>query len=120
MRVLAFEDGYDIEALLISGSVNMDDIEFIQHWTTHDFLEKIDEFKPDILLLDHFIPPTRGGQVLHFLNRAVSEGKITRPKTIVAMSSASLANQNMLKNGADFGIVKFDLSTLEIWPKIGE
>ena len=67
MKVLAFEDSVDIEALLISGGVNLSDIEFKQYWNSGDFLEKIRDYAPDILLLDHYMPPFRGLSVLKML-----------------------------------------------------
>lgn len=116
MKVLAFEDGYDIEALLVSGSVDMTNIEFVQYWTSTDFLEKIKQFSPDVLLLDHFMPPTRGYDVLVALNDAVKRGEDKRPNKIIAMSSEQRANDKMLSIGADEGIIKFDLPSLEFWP----
>ncbi|MDC0340379.1 hypothetical protein OAM96_00285 [Candidatus Poseidoniaceae archaeon] len=116
MKVLAFEDGYDIEALLISGSIDMTNIEFVQYWTSTDFLEKIKQFSPDVLLLDHFMPPTRGYDVLVALNDAVKRGEDKRPNKIIAMSSEQRANDKMLSIGADEGIIKFDLPSLEFWP----
>ena len=62
-------------------------------------------------MLDHYMPPTRGLDVL----KGLLTSEVNRPKTIVAMSSASMANNAMLKAGADIGIVKFDISKLEIW-----
>ena len=115
MKVLAFEDGYDIEAMLISGSIDMTNIEFVQYWTSTDFLEKIKQFSPDVLLLDHFMPPTRGYDVLVALNDAVKRGEIKRPSKVIAMSSDQRANIKMLSTGADEGIIKFDLATLSIW-----
>jgi len=115
MKVLAFEDGYDIEALIISGSIDMTNIEFVQYWTSTDFLEKIKQFSPDVLLLDHFMPPTRGYDVLVALNDAVKRGEIKRPSKVIAMSSDQRANMRMLGTGADEGIIKFDLATLSIW-----
>ena len=41
--------------------------------------------------------------------------KVEEPEEIVAMSSASTANNAMLAYGADYGIVKFKLADLEIW-----
>ena len=41
--------------------------------------------------------------------------EIDRPSKIIAMSSASMANNAMLKTGADIGIVKFELATLDVW-----
>ena len=115
MKVLAFEDGYDIEAMLISGSIDMINLEFVQHWTSTDFLQKIKQFSPDVLLLDHFMPPTRGYDVLVALNDAVKRGEIKRPNKVIAMSSEHRANLKMLSIGADEGIIKFDLATLPIW-----
>ncbi|GIR00777.1 MAG: response regulator [Candidatus Thermoplasmatota archaeon] len=111
MKVLAFEDSVDIEALLISGGVEISNLEFKQYWDSQNYLERISEFAPDILMLDHYMPPTRGLDVL----KGLLTSEVNRPKTIVAMSSASMANNAMLKAGADIGIVKFDISKLEIW-----
>ncbi len=111
MKVLSFEDSVDIEALLISGGVEISNLEFKQYWDSQNYLERISEFAPDILMLDHYMPPTRGLDVL----KGLLTSEVNRPKTIVAMSSASMANNAMLKAGADIGIVKFDISKLEIW-----
>ena len=115
MKVLAFEDGYDIEAILISGSIDMSDIEFVQYWTSTNFLEIIKQFSPDVLLLDHFMPPTQGYEVLVALNEAVRCGEISRPNKVIAMSSERRANMKMLNIGANEGIIKFDLATSNIW-----
>ena len=111
MKILAFEDSVDIEALLVSGGVELSNFEFKQYWDSQDYLERISEFSPDILMLDHYMPPTRGLDVL----KGLLESNIKRPETIVAMSSASMANNAMLNAGADIGIVKFDISRLKIW-----
>ena len=116
MKVLAFEDGYDIEALLVSGSVDMAKINFLQHWNSNDFLNVIKQFSPEILLLDHFMPPTKGYDLLVALNDAVKRKEIQRPNKIIAMSSDRQANNKMLSIGADEGIIKFDLTSLEFWP----
>ena len=60
MKVLAFEDSVDIEALLISGGIDLSAIEFKQFWDSQNYLERISKFSPDILMLDHYMPPTRG------------------------------------------------------------
>lgn len=111
MKVLAFEDSVDIESLLISGGVDMTNIELKQYWDSQNCLERISKFSPDILLLDHYMPPIKGLDVL----RKLLDSEIDRPLTIVAMSSASMANNAMLKTGADIGIVKFELATLDLW-----
>jgi DNA-binding response OmpR family regulator len=116
MKVLAFEDGYDIEALLISGSVDMTEIDFLQHWNSKDFLNLIKQLSPEILLLDHFMPPTKGYDLLVALNDAVKRKEIQRPSKIIAMSSDQQANDKMLSIGADYGIIKFDLANLDFWP----
>ena len=43
------------------------------------------------------MPPTRGLDVL----KGLLSSEVKRPKTIVAMSSASMANNAMLNAGAD-------------------
>ena len=116
MKVLAFEDGYEIEALLVSGSVDMTKIDFLQHWNSNNFLDAIKQFSPEVLLLDHFMPPTKGYDMLVALNDAVKRKEIRRPNKIIAMSSEQQANNEMLSIGADDGIIKFDLASLEFWP----
>ncbi|MDA1131050.1 MAG: hypothetical protein O3B00_06075 [archaeon] len=116
MKVLAFEDGYDIESLLVSGSVDMAKIDFLQHWNSNDFLNVIKQFSPEILLLDHFMPPTKGYDLLVALNDAVKRKEIKRPNKIIAMSSDKRANNKMLSIGADEAIIKFDLASLGVWP----
>ncbi len=111
MKVLAFEDSVDIEALLISGGIDLSNFEFKQYWDSQNYLERISEFAPEILLLDHYMPPTRGLDVL----KGLLASDIKRPKTVVAMSSASMANNAMLDAGADVGIVKFDIPKLNVW-----
>lgn len=111
MKILAFEDSVDIEALLVSGGIDLSSHESKQYWDSHDYLERISEFAPDILMLDHYMPPTRGLDVL----KGLLASDVKRPETIVAMSSASMANTAMLNAGADVGTVKFDISKLNIW-----
>ena len=111
MKVLAFEDSVDIEALLVSGGVNMRNVELKQYWDSENCLERISKYSPDILLLDHYMPPIKGLDVL----RKLLASEVDRPSKIIAMSSASMANNAMLKTGADIGIVKFQLATLDVW-----
>ena len=58
------EDSVDIEALLISGGVDLENLDFKQYWDSQNYLERISEYCPDILMLDHYMPPTRGLDVL--------------------------------------------------------
>ena len=60
MKVLAFEDSVDIEALLLSRGVNLDNFLIKQYWDSHDYLNRIENYDPDVLLLDHYMPPTKG------------------------------------------------------------
>ncbi|HJL64682.1 MAG TPA: hypothetical protein QGF70_03755 [Candidatus Thalassarchaeaceae archaeon] len=117
MRVLAFEDSYDIEMLLREAGVNFSDIEFHQHWNTKDCYERIQEFEPDVLLLDHYIPPIKGLDVLKGLLDLVASGQLTRPENIIGISSSESANQDMMYAGADEVVVKFRLPDLEVWKK---
>lgn len=111
MKVLAFEDSVNIESLLISSGINVENLQINQYWESSDFLNRIKEFDPDILLLDHYMPPTKGLRLLQELLNS----NVKKPGIIVAMSSASMANQAMLSAGADYGIEKFRLGELEIW-----
>ena len=113
MRVLAFDDHYDIEAILTAGGVNMDNLIFEQRWNSTDALEHIRDFAPEVLLLDHYMPPLNGFQVLEML----LSSDIKRPLTVIAMSSAANKNDDMVGLGADRGVVKFDLAELDVWPK---
>ena len=112
MRVLAFEDHYDIQAMLIAGGVDVERLAIEQRWNSSDALDHIHRFAPDVLLLDHYMPPQSGYQVLE----ALLASEVPRPTTIVAMSSATSKNDAMVALGADVGIVKFDLSRLNFWP----
>ena len=111
MKILAFEDSVDIEALLISGGIDLQSLEFHQYWDSQDYLERIKQFNPDILLLDHFMPPTKGLDLL----KGLLSSDVIRPEIIVGMSYSSMANNAMLNAGADHGITKFDLPKLSLW-----
>jgi response regulator of citrate/malate metabolism len=115
LKVMAFEDGYDIEAILISGGIELTEVEFIQFWDTSKALEHIRDFRPNILLLDFYIPPKNGLEVLLETTKLSNSGEITRPDIIVGMSSAMSKNEAMLSNGADYGILKWDIAKLPIW-----
>ena len=115
MRVLAFEDSYDIEKILLEGGVDLSDWEILQYWNTMDCFERIENFQPDLLLLDHYIPPVKGVEVLRGLLELVSSDKIQRPKLILGISSSSAANQAMESAGADGSIAKFQLADHEVW-----
>ncbi len=111
MRVLAFEDGYDIEALLTAGGVDTATLTLEQRWNSLDALAHIEVFAPDVLLLDHFMPPRTGRAVLE----ALLTSDVQRPATVIAMSSEASMNDAMVRAGADRGVVKFDLAALTVW-----
>ena len=115
MRVLAFEDSYNIEKILLEGGVDLIDWEILQYWNTMDCFERIENFQPDLLLLDHYIPPVKGLEVLRSLLELVSSDKIQRPKLILGISSSSAANEAMESAGADGSIGKFQLANHEVW-----
>ena len=115
LKILAFEDGYDIEAILTSGGVDLSNLEFKQLWNTSNALDEINRFCPDILLMDYYIPPISGYRVLERLLEEIEQGKLTRPKHIVAMSSAMSKNEEMKRLCADFAIIKWEISKLPIW-----
>ncbi len=109
LRILVFEDSYDIESLLASGGVDLSGVVVKQLWNSSEALNHIAEFQPDVLLLDHFMPPDRGLEVLRSLNRAVADGLLERPRLVVGISSARFANREMVAEGADFAYPKFAL-----------
>ena len=115
MRVLAFEDSYDIEKILLEGGVDLIDWEILQYWNTMDCFERIENFQPDLLLLDHYIPPVKGLEVLRSLLELVAADQIQRPKLILGISSSSAANEAMESAGADGSIGKFQLAKHEVW-----
>ena len=115
MRVLAFEDSYNIEALLESAGLKHQISHITQRWDSSHPLEHIAQIRPDVLLLDHYMPPYTGLEVLQLLNEAVAKGNAVRPPTIVAMSSEAGPNAVMLAKGANYQVIKFDLHTLDIW-----
>lgn len=117
MRVLAFEDGYDVAELLEQGGVDVAALDLTQRWTTEHAIPTIEDLAPEVLLLDHFIPPTTGLEVLRALNGAVSEGRCARPDQVIAMSSMKRANDAMLAEGADVGLVKPLIATWDGWPR---
>lgn len=115
MRILAFEDSYDIEKILIEGGVDLGDWKLLQYWNTIDCFDRVEEFKPDLLLLDHYIPPIKGLEVLRGLLELVAADQIQRPRMILGISSSSAANQAMEYAGADGSIGKFQLANHEVW-----
>ena len=111
MRVLAFEDHYDIEAMLTAGGVDTEALVIEQRWSSTDALNHIRRFQPNVLLLDHYMPPQSGYHVLSDLLASDAP----RPTIVVAMSSDPAKNDAMVRLGADIGVVKFDLVGLDLW-----
>ena len=115
MRILALEDTYDLEAMLTSAGQTEGTFDLVQRWDSSDALNWISEVDPDVLMLDFFMPPFNGLEVLRRLNKAISDGAMKRPKTIIAISSESEANALLRAEGADAAVIKFDLHTLDFW-----
>ena len=111
MLVLAFEDHYDIEAMLTAGGVDVERFVIEQRWNSSDALDHIHRFAPDVLLLDHYMPPLSGHQVLS----SMLTSDVPLPSIVVAMSSDPAKNDAMVRLGADIGVVKFDLAGLYLW-----
>mmetsp|Transcript_22461 Transcript_22461/g.31432 ORF Transcript_22461/g.31432 Transcript_22461/m.31432 type:complete len:105 (+) Transcript_22461:468-782(+) len=98
--------------------VKIDQFEsFNQQWRTDYAVEAVKEFKPDVLLLDYYIPPITGLKVLRALNEAIANNEIDRPRFIIGMSSVASCNNEMLKEGADFAFVKHEMTSWNAWPR---
>ena len=114
LRVLAFEDSYDIEEMLrVSGVSTVES--FKQCWDSSNCLDTVNEYRPDVLLLDYFMPPHTGLSVLKMLNEAVREGRVVRPRFVIGMSSELSCNEALLGEGADFAFNKFELANWSGW-----
>jgi CheY-like chemotaxis protein len=68
-----------------------------------------------VLLLDHYIPPLNGLQVLQAVLAAVKANRLERPSYIIAMSSQASKNVRMVEAGADAGFVKWDVPQWTVW-----
>jgi CheY-like chemotaxis protein len=115
MKVLAFEDSYDIGVILESQGIDLKLIEFRQQWNSQAAVELIASFEPDVLLLDHYMPPYTGFEVLKELNLAIHSNDIKRPSLIVAMSSDDRKNEMMMREGADVTTSKFEVPFLTVF-----
>ena len=115
MRVLAFEDTYDLTAMLDAAGCDLSGVNLIQRWNSNEPLKHIIEHKPDVVLLDYFMPPHTGLEVLQMLNAAIDARQISRPHLIIGISSEAKANEAHAKEGADVCIIKFDLHNLDLW-----
>ena len=115
-RVLAFEDSYNIEAMLKDAKVRYGHLE--QRWTSHMPVEALEEFgRVDVLLLDFYLPPITGFKVLQQVNEAVAAGRIERPKHIIGMSSVMSCNRELVSEGADHGFVKWEIGEWDGWAR---
>lgn len=113
--MLAFEDGYDIAEILERGGIDVASFAFAQNWTSEACIEAIAAHKPDVLLLDYYMPPHNGLTVLRMVNEAVRSGIIERPKHVIGMSSEASCNALMTREGADYACIKWDISRWNGW-----
>lgn len=116
LRVLAFEDSYDMKEILAAGAgslelagIELGRISLSQRWSSHAYLDEIREVQPDVLLLDFYMPPHTGLEVLRGVNAAVLSGELVRPSAVLGMSSEPRCNQQILAAGADAAFVKWDV-----------
>ena len=115
-RVLAFEDSYKIRAMLDDANVRY--AHFEQRWTSENAVEALEAFgRVDVLMLDFYLPPVTGLEVLRQVNDAARAGRIERPKHILGMSSVMSCNARLVAEGADAGFVKWDVGTWSGWAK---
>jgi two-component system phosphate regulon response regulator PhoB len=115
MRILIFEDTYDILEIISNFKINTEKFVVKQYWNTKDSIKKIKQFNPDVLLLDYFIEPLTGLQVFQELNLAIKKNQVSRPNKVIGISSSPNANSKFLQAGLDDSIIKFELDKLDIW-----
>ena len=81
-------------------------------------VEALEAFgRVDVLMLDFYLPPVTGLEVLRQVNDAARAGRIERPKHILGMSSVMSCNARLVAEGADAGFVKWDVGTWSGWAK---
>ena len=103
-RVFAFEDSYDIGAMLRDAKVRHGD--FQQNWTSENAVDALEAFgRVDVLLLT-YLPPVTGSRAQE-VNEASSPVASGDPGTS-SMSSVGSCTPN-LAEGADAGFVKWDV-----------
>ena len=89
MRVLAFEDSYNIEKILLKVELISVIVNFCNigtQWIASKGLTTSTRLTSS----DHYIPPVKGLEVLRGLLELVSSDKIQRPKLILGISSSSV------------------------------
>ena len=80
MKILAFEDSVDIEALLISGGVELSSFEFKQYWDSKNYLEII------LNSLRHSdVRPLHATYTRSRRTQGITRIRSQRPKTIIAI-----------------------------------
>jgi hypothetical protein len=69
-------------------------------------------------MLDHYIPPLNGLQVLQAINAAVRSGDLQeRPAFVLGMSSVQRCNDKMLAAGADAAFIKWEAPAWAGWAR---
>ena len=113
---MAFEDNVDIARMLQDAGVKAQGCAaFHQAWDGRNAVQVIKQHKPDVVLVDYFMPGENGRDVVRSIVKAAAEGTIPRPQLIIGISSEAACNDVMVRNGADYGIVKLDLPSLKLW-----
>jgi signal transduction histidine kinase len=109
LRILILEDSEE-DAGLIDRVLKKDNFEFtrVRVETREEFINALDEFKPDIVLSDHSLPQFNSIKALEICRQWKSE----MPFILVTGAVSEEFAVNCLKRGADDYILKSNLSRL--------
>lgn len=111
LKILMLEDQED-EAGLIDRVLQKERVQFIRKRvdTREEFIEALDEFKPDVILSDHALPQFNSIEAL----RICLSRKLNVPFILVTGTVSEEFAVNCLKRGADDYVLKSNLSRLPL------
>lgn len=107
-RILIFDDDHDTLTVL-KDSLTIAGFEVLDIYHSDNLYRLIEEFKPDILLLDYILFGENGGEICY----GIKHNPITKNLPIVLMSGYPRLSETMGNYGCDAMIAKpFDLGEL--------
>ena len=90
---------------------------FEQRWTSENAVEALEAFgRVDVLMLDFYLPPVTGLEVLRQVNDAARAGRIERPRHTRG-DERDAGNARLAEQEARTADVKWDVGTWSGWAK---